>query len=547
MKALSTTSPAKRPRNRTLRGVAALALAGGVGMAAGTQWVDAKTRQSSPLENMSPQVQRAVSSANDLSTAFRVISEAVLPAVVSIENRPDLAANSAASMHQPSAGNAGDVLHLPAQDFGGRNPFEGTPFEDFFKDDFGFRGFPDGRMPRNPGVPRSPMPRGNRSGIGSGVIIDDAGVILTNNHVVEGGGTVVVRTADGREYTASEVLTDPSTDIAVVKIEGAENLTAAVLGDSETAEVGDWVLALGQPFGLESTVTAGIISAKHRGIGINDRENYLQTDAAINPGNSGGPLVNLRGEIIGVNTAISSRGGGNDGIGFAVPSNMVKWVTDQLLEEGKVRRAYLGIGIQPVNAELGKSLGVPPRSGVVVTEVMDGTPAADTGLESGDVIIRFGGQAVNSPAQLQLLVERSVFGSSVDVVVNRGGDEVTLKYVPTERPDEFGKRKPKTSDKEEAPEATEFDKLGLELNDLTEDTASALGLKSTEGVVVTSVADNSPAARAGLTPGVVITQVARENIAGVEEFRRIVESNQGDLLCLVKDERSTRYVVLKRS
>ena len=198
-----------------------------------------------------------------------------------------------------------------------------------------------------------PAPRG---GIGSGVIIDESGIMLTNNHVVAGDGEITVRTHDGREFVASNVWTDPKTDLAVVKIEDASDLVAATLGDSEQVEIGDWVMALGQPFGLESTVTAGIISAKHRGIGITARENFLQTDAAINPGNSGGPLVNLRGEVVGINTAIHSRSGGNDGIGFAIPSNLARWVSDQLVSTGTVKRAYLGVGIQPVTQDLAKQL-----------------------------------------------------------------------------------------------------------------------------------------------------------------------------------------------
>ena len=209
-----------------------------------------------------------------------------------------------------------------------------------------------------------------------------------------------MRTHDGRPFVATDVWTDPKTDLAVVKIDGASDLTAAMLGDSDQAEIGDWVIALGQPFGLESTVTAGIISAKHRGIGITARENFLQTDAAINPGNSGGPLVNLRGEVVGINTAIHSRSGGNNGIGFAVPSNLARWVSDQLVNTGTVKRAYLGVGIQPVSGDLADALAVQPRGGVAVTDVFPDTPAAEAGLKSGDVIVRFGWQARQLPASL---------------------------------------------------------------------------------------------------------------------------------------------------
>jgi len=255
--------------------------------------------------------------ANALSEAFRNVASGVLPAVVAIENRP-LETRQAMEAKPP----------LRRDRFEGSNPFKGTPFEDMF----------DERLPKQPRMQPRSTPR-SQGGIGSGVIIDAAGVVLTNNHVVAGGGKVIIRTQDGREFVATEVLTDPQTDIAVLKFSGDGNLVAAPLGDSDQTQVGDWVVALGQPFGLESTVTAGIVSAKDRGIGITARENFIQTDAAINPGNSGGPLVNLRGEVVGINTAISSRGGGNNGVGFAVPSNLASWVSAQLVKTGSVQRS----------------------------------------------------------------------------------------------------------------------------------------------------------------------------------------------------------------
>ncbi len=224
---------------------------------------------------------------------------------------------------------------------------------------------------------------------------------------MQGGGKVIVRTQDGREFVATQVITDPQSDITVVKTHSDSSLVAATLGNSDLMEVGDWVVALGQPFGLESTVTAGIVSGKNRGIGITDRESFLQTDAAINPGNSGGPLTNLRGEVIGINTAISSRDGGSNGIGFAVPSNLAHWVSDQLLASGKVHRSYLGVGIQPVSQELAAQLGVQPRSGVAITNVLPNTPAAKSTLQVGDVIVALGGVSISTPQQLQIEVERT--------------------------------------------------------------------------------------------------------------------------------------------
>ena len=276
--------------------------------------------------------------------------------------------------------------------------------------------------------------------MGSGVVIDADGLILTNNHVVAGGGEVTVRFHDGREYKAAQVWTDPKTDIAVVKLDGVSDLVTAKMADSDSVAIGDWVLALGQPFGLESSVTAGIISAKHRGIGITARENFLQTDAAINPGNSGGPLVNLDGEVIGINTAISSRSGGNDGIGFAVPINLAKWVAQQLAEGGTVQRAYLGVGIQPVTQKLADQYHVKPGLGVVVTETFPNTPASKAGLESGDVIVEYAGIRVDSPSELQVVVERSEIGRPHVLSIVRGGKQMDLKFTPEVQPSEFGVR-----------------------------------------------------------------------------------------------------------
>ena len=241
----------------------------------------------------------------------------------------------------------------------GKTPDDDEPsIEERFGEQF--RGMPDLRQffkdsPR--------MPKHGQSGMGSGLVIDASGVILTNSHVVADGRKITVRLHDGREFKASKVVTDPKADLAVLQIEGAGHLTAAKLGDSDSVEVGDWVLALGNPFGLEGTVTAGIVSAKGRGVGINERENFIQTDAAINPGNSGGPLVNIDGEVIGINTAISSNSGGNEGIGFAIPINLAKWVAQQLSDGGTVHRARLGVMVQPLTYELAQQFGLQSAAG----------------------------------------------------------------------------------------------------------------------------------------------------------------------------------------
>lgn len=478
-----------------------------------------------PLANVSPQARQAIESANSLSSAFRTVANQLLPSVVAIENRPAVAWNSRMQA-RPSNGASPEP-----------NPFQGTPFEKMFPN-FKFQAPPM----NNPGG-SMPAPQG---GIGSGVIIDESGIILTNNHVVAGDGEITVRTHDGRTFVASNVWTDPKSDLAVVKIDNASDLVAATLGDSELVEIGDWVMALGQPFGLESTVTAGIISAKHRGIGITARENFLQTDAAINPGNSGGPLVNLRGEVVGINTAIHSRSGGNNGIGFAVPSNLARWVSDQLVNNGSVKRAYLGVGIQPVNQDLAKQLSVKLRGGVVVTDVYPDTPAAKTGLRSGDVIVKFGDTVVATPQALQLAVERSPMGTELSIEIVRGGKTMNLTYEVTEQPTEFAAK----FDGESATETGKrMEGFGIEIAAMDSDVAKRLGMQGTEGVVITSVRDGGAAAAAGLAPGMVIVEVEHQKVSSIAEFEDAIEKNRNDsddgTLLLVRTAKGSRFVVVK--
>ncbi len=465
-----------------------------------------------------------VAAAKSLSSAFRSASERVMPAVVAIENQPKLAQQNA-----PGVPNLGDR-------FGGNNPFEGTPFGELFKN------LPEGR-----GSGRfHALPNSGAMGIGSGVIIDESGVILTNNHVVEGGGDVTVRLQDGREFKATSVVTDPKTDLAIVRIEGARGLTAATLADSDQVQIGDWVLALGQPFGLEGTVTAGIVSATHRGIGIAQRESFIQTDAAINPGNSGGPLVDLDGKIVGINTAISSRSGGNNGVGFAVPANLAKWVSQQLLSDGVVHRAYLGVGIQPVTQEIASQFGVQPRDGVVVTQVMPGTPAAKMGLRSGDVITTLDGVNVSSAQELQLLVEQTPLGKSHPMVVVRDGKSLTLAFSPEAQPDTFGVRGGGESSESLEKEDTSSS-LGMTLQDLSPEIAERLGVEETTGVIVTGVEEGSPAAQAGLAPGMVIRQVNRQDVADAAQAAEALQGADKDkgVLLLVQTDVGSRFVVVE--
>lgn len=464
------------------------------------------------------ETQRAISSAKDLSTAFRVASRDVLESVVAIEVRPK-------AMVMKSQGK------MPRNPMGQENPFKGTPFEDFFGDDLAkrFEGM-------RPDSPRS------QGGLGSGVIIDASGIILTNNHVVAGDGEVTVRLHDGREYKATDVKTDPQTDLAIVRIEGANHLHAASLGNSDNVEIGDWVLALGQPFGLEKTVTAGIISAKHRGIGITDRENFIQTDAAINPGNSGGPLINLDGEVVGINTAISSRSGGNEGIGFAIPVNMAKWVSDQLVAEGLVQRAMLGVGIQQMTQTLAHKFDLLPGQGVLISDVHAGTPAEKAGLKSGDVIVKLNGKSIGTPRELQVAVERCELDKPQKLMVLRDGKEETIEFTPV------AQSKESKSSESSMVDSKLDSEYGIECDNLSDEVARQLGLESAQGVVITNVQQGSAADLAGLAPGMVITQVDRKDIKNVKEF---VEAMQADedgkgVLLLVRTENGSHFLVLER-
>lgn len=525
------------------RMIASTTMAGvlGLGAAMGYVYGDAGVPvtpvvyKTSAAPDVTPEeAKRAISNAKDLSTAFRVAADKVLPSVVTIETKTKPVVMKQAQSRGRRAPNMQQS-----------NPFAGTPFEDMF------RGFSfEGQDGMGEGGAPFDSPRGTpREGLGSGVIFDKSGLILTNNHVVAGGDNVdvLVRLWDGREFKASKVWTDPKTDIAVVKID-ADELVVAPLGNSDQVSVGDWVLALGQPFGLESTVTAGIVSATHRGVGINARESFLQTDAAINPGNSGGPLVNLDGEIIGINTAISSRGGGNDGVGFAVPVNLAHWVGDQLIKNGEVRRAYLGVGIQPVTANLAKQFNVKPREGVVVTDVYSDTPAERSGLKSGDVIRSFAGVKVDSPRELQLLVERAEIGRPHAVELVRGGKSTTINFVPELQPKNFepGKASVRGSDGESSAESSAFESLGVELSNIDKEVARGLGLKNEKGVVITSVTPGSTADRVGLESGMVITQINRQPVSNMDEASEVLSSYKaGDgLLLLIKTAEGSRFVAI---
>ena len=300
--------------------------------------------------------------------------------------------------------------------------------------------FPDGELPLEPdedGELDLPEIPGLNTHIGSGFIIDSSGTVLTNSHVVQDAKEVIVRLPNGAELVAHDVRSDPNSDLAIVRVSDENELPAASLGDSDSLNIGDWVIAIGSPFELESTVSAGIISGKGRGIDKIRRGQLLQTDAAINPGNSGGPLVNLDGQVVGINTAIATNNGGYQGIGFVIPINRAKWVAKELLEHGKVRRAYLGIAIDELNAETASKLGLTARSGALVLDVMPNSPSATAGIERNDVIVNFAGQDIRGPRDLQDNVEQKEIGSTQKIVVRRNGEDhaydVRMELFPTAR------------------------------------------------------------------------------------------------------------------
>jgi serine protease Do len=460
-----------------------------------------------------------IEKAKSLSRAFRAAAKRVIPTVVTIR-----ATAKPVEKRVPR--------RIPRE-----NPFKGTPFEDFFEDHF----------PEGFDFPRPFQPR---QGKGSGVIIEPSGIILTNHHVVEDADEVIVELADGRQFKAVEVKSDEQSDLAVVRIKADGPLPAATLGDSDALDIGDWVLAIGNPFELEMTVSAGIISAKGRSLSTAKRTNFLQTDAAINPGNSGGPLVNLDGEVVGINTAIASMVGGFQGVGFAIPINQAKWVAQQLIKTGTVQRAYLGVAIAPIDGLLARQLGVPPHRGVLVNEVFADTPAAAAGLKEGDVILSFAGTSVNNPRELQEVVERSPIDSKQVMEVLREGKKITVPVVVKALPKDFGARAPALGERKRPaqPPTVESEQLGMHVAELTDELARRLGHQGQSGVVITEVTPNGPADRAGLAEGMLIMRVGKRQVKSLQEFQEAIkqESLKQGILLLVRTPEGNRFVVLQQ-
>lgn len=379
----------------------------------------------------------------------------------------------------------------------------------------------------------------NASGSGSDLIVDSDGHIVTNNHVIGDATEIEVRFSDKTKLIAQVIGKDPDTDLALLKVIPDRPLPSAQFGDSSTVKVGQWVLAVGNPFGLDRTVTLGIVSGIGReNMNLSRYENFIQTDASINPGNSGGPLFNLRGEVIGINTAIINFA---QGIGFAIPSNMAKHVIEQLLAKGKVIRGWLGVGIQPLTTELAKKFGVSDGEGVLVNEVFENDPAAVAGIRPGDVIVRIDGAIVDSPNKLSRLIGALTPGAQAKIDVIRDLKHVTLTILLTERRD--------TAAVPTAPHMRAEVKLGVEVQELTPSLAEKFKLRETKGVMIMRVESNSLAHAEGLREGDLIKEVNRTETATLADYSAAISrSRRGDTV-LLRVLRETRafYVILKTS
>ncbi len=420
--------------------------------------------------------------------------------------------------------------------FGNQSPFQ----DDFFKRFFGdrFPGMPEQQRPES-------QPEERRvTGQGSGFVfaqkeglLSSTIYILTNNHVIQEADKIRVKFQDGREFEAEVTGRDPQSDIAVVEIK-TDKRPALAWGDSSQLEVGEWVVAIGNPFGLSHTLTVEVVSAKGRtGVGLNDYEDFIQTDAAINPGNSGGPLVNLNGEVIGINTAIFSRSGGYMGVGFAIPSNLARAIANQLVERGEVTRGYLGVVIQSLTPELAESFGLDQTQGILVSQVSDESPAERAGLQQGDLIVEYQGEPVKDVGNFRNKVSLTEPGSIASVTVLRNGKRKLLQI-------EIGQLSKADVSKNESTQRS--DEIGLVVQTLTPKLAEQFNGKAGEGVVVSEVRPGSIAAMAGIKPGSIILQVNRQSVADAESFAKQVKqgADKRHVLLLVRTEGMQRFVAL---
>ncbi len=412
---------------------------------------------------------------------------------------------------------------------------EGSPFEDFFRD----------FMERGPGADGDRPQQRSREALGSGFVISEDGFIVTNNHVIDGADEINIEFYNGEELPAEVIGTDPNTDIALLKVTSEAPLQPVPFGNSDEAAVGDWVVAMGNPLGQGFSVSAGIVSARNRALS-GTYDDYIQTDAAINRGNSGGPLFNMDGEVVGVNTAILSPNGGSIGIGFAMSSNVVTKVVDQLREFGETRRGWLGVSIQDVTEDIAESIGLEEVSGALVTDVPEG-PAQDAGVEAGDVITSFNGNEVEDTRQLVRRVGDAQIGAEVPVTVYRDGETVELAVTLGRREEAQAVRTAATP--EDMPESQESELLGITVSPLDEEMREELGLSSgMDGLVVTDVDEESEAFEKGIRAGDVITEAGQEKISSSSELQDRIEvakeAGRKSILLLIRRGGDPRFVAL---
>jgi serine protease Do len=445
-----------------------------------------------------------------MGKAFAKISEKASPAVVGIEAEKSVKQQESPSMRESPFG-------------GPTDPFD----EDFFN--YFFYGRPRQRRQQQQQKPRQSIR-------GSGFLISPDGYILTNNHVVDGAEKVTVKIGENTEFKAKVIGTDPDSDVAVIKIE-TSNQPYLEFADSDTLEVGEWVIAIGNPLGLSHTVTAGIVSAKGRSMGLNRYEDFIQTDAAINFGNSGGPLLNLDGKVVGINAAIVSSTGGNIGIGMAIPINMAKNVYSQLMSKGTVERGFLGVVIQDLNGGLAKSFNLKETKGVLISEVAKGLAAEKAGIKAGDVVVEIDGQNVDRINELQNRIGMKKPGAKVQMVVLRDGSRREFTVELAEKP---------AKEKVALGKSQTMEDLGLAVQNLTDDLVERLGYEGLSGVVVTQVEAGLLAELSGISQGTLIMEVDRKPVKNTKEFGEAIEgaAKNGTILLLIRDEGYTRFVVI---
>ncbi len=508
----------------------AIALSLGLGVAGAQQAV-----QTAPSD-ISPEAQQQAQEAANQNQPLTA-PEAQVPGQVMPDSFADLVERVAPAVVNITTTS---VVSQPTFGQGGPNFPEGSPFSDLFRD-FGFPGMPEG----GPGAPGGPRGQQRSNALGSGFVISADGFIVTNNHVIDGADEIEIEFYSGETLPAKVIGTDPKTDIALLKVDNDQNLPFVEFGDSDTARMGDWVLALGNPLGQGFSASTGIVSARNRELS-GTYDDYLQTDAAINRGNSGGPLFNMDGKVIGVNTAILSPNGGSIGIGFSMASNVVDKVVDQLQQFGETRRGWLGVTIQDVTPDMAEALGVgDDTKGAMITEVMDG-PAKAAELQAGDVIVEFAGGAVDDTRSLVRRVADSPAGEPVDVVILRNGERMT-KQVTLGRRELAEGEGGASSVTSEAPGAS--DMMGMTLSTLTPEIAAELGVSpDLNGLVVREVAADGVAAEKGLAAGDVIVEAGQQPLVAVSDLETQVndarEAGRKSILLLIRRAGEPRFVAL---